>query len=44
MREALILTFSDAFPAIDCCFVVATSMVPLMRNAARAAAPSADAH
>ena len=44
MREALTLTFSDAFLAIGCCFVVATLMAPLMRKAARAAAPSADAH
>lgn len=44
MREALILAFSDAFLAIGCCFVVATLMVPLMRNAARAAALPADAH
>ena len=44
MREALTMTFADAFVAIGCCFVIATAMVPLMRKAARAAAPSADAH
>lgn len=44
MREALTLTFSDAFLVIGCCFVVATLMVPLMRKAARTVAPSADAH
>jgi DHA2 family multidrug resistance protein len=44
MREALTLTFSDAFLAIGCCFVVATLMVPLMRKAGRPVAPSADAH
>lgn len=44
MREALTLTFADAFLAIGCCFVAATLMVPLMRKAARPAGPSADAH
>ena len=44
MREALTLTFSDAFLAIGCCFVVATAMVPLLRKAGRPAGPSADAH
>ncbi len=44
MREALTLTFSDAFLAVGACFVVATVMVPLMRKTVRAAGPSADAH
>jgi DHA2 family multidrug resistance protein len=44
-REALVMTFSDAFFLIAICFVVATLLVPLMRKPAalRAAAP-ADAH
>ena len=44
MREALTLTFSDAFVVILGCFIVATLMVPLMRKVAPPAAPSADAH
>ena len=44
MREALTLTFSDAFLVIGCCFVVATAMVPLLRKAGRPVGPSADAH
>jgi DHA2 family multidrug resistance protein len=44
MREALTLTFSDAFLVIMCCFTVATLMVPLMRKVAPPKGPSADAH
>ncbi|HEV2674282.1 MAG TPA: EmrB/QacA family drug resistance transporter, partial [Aliidongia sp.] len=44
MREALTLTFSDAFLVIMLCFVVATLMVPLMRKVAPPKGPSADAH
>ena len=44
MREAQTLTFSDAFAAIGCCFVVATLMVPLMRKSGRPTGPSAEAH
>ena len=44
MREALTLTFSDAFLVIMVCFTVATLMVPLMRKVAPPKAPSADAH
>jgi DHA2 family multidrug resistance protein len=44
-REAQVQTYSDAFLAIACCFVVATLMVPLMRKAAMPKAPPpADAH
>jgi DHA2 family multidrug resistance protein len=43
-REALTLSFSDAFLVIGVCFVIATAMVPLMRKVAPPAAPSADAH
>ncbi|AIF46140.1 DHA2 family efflux MFS transporter permease subunit [Dyella japonica] len=43
-REALTLSFSDAFLVIGACFVVATAMVPLMRKVAPPAGPSADAH
>ena len=44
MREALTLTFSDAFLVIGACFVITTLMVPLMRRGGRPAGPSADAH
>ena len=44
MREALTLTFSDAFLVIMGCFTVATLMVPLMRKVAPPKGPSADAH
>lgn len=46
-REALVMTFSDAFFLIAICFVVATLLVPLMRKPAAlgaAAAAAADAH
>jgi MFS transporter, DHA2 family, multidrug resistance protein len=43
-REALTLSFSDAFLAIGVCFVIATAMVPLMRKVAPPTKPSADAH
>ncbi|WP_267226770.1 DHA2 family efflux MFS transporter permease subunit [Dyella silvae] len=43
-REALTLTFSDAFFSIMLCFAVATVMVPLMRKVQPPAGPSADAH
>ena len=44
MREALTLTFSDAFLAVMAVLLIATAMVPLMRKVAPPAAPSADAH
>ena len=44
MREALTLTFSDAFLVIMGCFTLATLMVPLMRKVAPPKGPSADAH
>ena len=44
MREALTLTFSDAFLVIMICFTAATLMVPLMRKVAPPKGPSADAH
>jgi len=44
MREALTLTFSDAFLVMMGCFALATVMVPLMRKVAPPKAPSADAH
>ncbi|GAB7546288.1 DHA2 family efflux MFS transporter permease subunit [Cupriavidus sp. 8B] len=43
-REAQTQTFGDAFLFIMVCFVVATAMVPLMREVAPPKAPSADAH
>jgi DHA2 family multidrug resistance protein len=43
-REALTLTFSDAFLVLMACFVITTAMVPLLRKVAPPAAPSADAH
>lgn len=43
-REALTMTFADAFLAVGCCFVIATLMVPLMRKVAPPKASSADAH
>jgi len=43
-REALTLSFADAFLAIGVCFVIATAMVPLMRKVAPPTKPSADAH
>jgi DHA2 family multidrug resistance protein len=43
-REALTMTFADAFLAVGCCFVIATLMVPLMRKVAPPKAASADAH
>jgi len=43
-REALTLTFADAFLMVMACFVVATAMAPLMRKVEAPKAPSADAH
>jgi len=43
-REALTMTFADAFMLIALCFLVATAMVPLMRKVAPPKGPSADAH
>ncbi|MBS7585892.1 DHA2 family efflux MFS transporter permease subunit [Ancylobacter defluvii] len=43
-REALVMTFSDAFAVIFVCFVLATAMVPLMRKVAPPKGPSRDAH
>ena len=44
LREAQVLTYSDAFFSILACFVVATVLVPLMRKVAPPQGPSADAH
>jgi len=44
LREAQVLTYSDAFFTILACFVVATVLVPLMRKVAPPKGPSADAH
>jgi MFS transporter, DHA2 family, multidrug resistance protein len=43
-REASTLAFADAFRAIMLAFVVATLLVPLLRNVMPAKAPIADAH
>jgi DHA2 family multidrug resistance protein len=43
-REASTLAFADAFRAIMLAFIVATLLVPLLRNIAAPAAPSANAH
>lgn len=43
-REALTMTFADAFLVVAGCFVLATAMVPLMRRVAPPQAPSAQAH
>jgi MFS transporter, DHA2 family, multidrug resistance protein len=44
MHEALTQTYSDAFLAISCCFLLATVMVPLMRKVAAPAAASSETH
>jgi DHA2 family multidrug resistance protein len=44
MHEALTQTYSDAFLAISCCFLVATLLVPLLKPVAAPAAPSSEAH
>ena len=43
-REALTMTFSDAFLLVMVCFVAALLFVPLLRKIAPPSAPSADAH
>jgi len=43
-REASTLAFADAFRAIMLAFVLATLLVPLLRNVAAPKTPSADAH
>jgi MFS transporter, DHA2 family, multidrug resistance protein len=43
-REASTLAYADAFRAIMIAFVIATLLVPLLRNVAPAPTPSADAH
>jgi DHA2 family multidrug resistance protein len=43
-REASTLAFADAFRAIMLAFIVATLLVPLLRNIAPPAAPSSNAH
>jgi DHA2 family multidrug resistance protein len=43
-REAQTLTYADAFLMIMACFVVTTSLVPLMRKVQPPRQPSADAH
>jgi MFS transporter, DHA2 family, multidrug resistance protein len=44
LREAQTQSFADAFFVIALCFVVATSMVPLMRRLAAPTAPVREAH
>jgi DHA2 family multidrug resistance protein len=44
LREAQTQSFADAFFVIALCFVLATTMVPLMRRLAVPVAPSRDAH
>jgi MFS transporter, DHA2 family, multidrug resistance protein len=43
-REASTLAFADAFHAIMLAFIVATLLVPLLRQVTPAKAPAADAH
>ena len=43
-REALTMTFSDAFLIVMVCFIVALAFVPLLRKIAPPPMPSADAH
>ena len=43
-REALTMTFSDAFLLVMVCFVAALLFVPLLRKITPPSAPSADAH
>jgi hypothetical protein len=43
-REASTLAFADAFRAIMLAFIVATLLVPLLRNIAAPTAPSSNAH
>ena len=43
-REALAMTFSDAFLLVMVCFVAALLFVPLLRRITPPSAPSADAH
>ena len=43
-REALTMTFSDAFLLVMVCFIAALLFVPLLRRITPPSAPSADAH
>jgi DHA2 family multidrug resistance protein len=43
-REASTLAYADAFRAIMIAFVIATLMVPLLRNVTPPSAPPADTH
>ncbi len=43
-REALTMTFSDAFLLVMVCFVAALLFVPMLRKITPPSAPSADAH
>jgi DHA2 family multidrug resistance protein len=43
-REASTLAYADAFRAIMLAFIVATFLVPLLRQVTPAKAPAADAH
>jgi MFS transporter, DHA2 family, multidrug resistance protein len=43
-REALVLTFADAYLVIAACFALAVAMVPLMRKITPPSTPSQDAH
>jgi DHA2 family multidrug resistance protein len=44
LREAQVLTYSDAFVAIAVCFAAATLMVPLMKSVAPPKGPAVEAH
>jgi DHA2 family multidrug resistance protein len=44
MREARTQTFSDVFLTIGVCLLIATALVPLMRNVTPPKAPVADSH
>ena len=43
-REASTLAYADAFRAIMLAFIVATFLVPLLRQVTPAKTPAADAH
>jgi MFS transporter, DHA2 family, multidrug resistance protein len=44
LREAQTQTFADIFLVIMACFIIATVLVPLLKNTPPPVAPSADAH
>jgi DHA2 family multidrug resistance protein len=43
-REAATLAYADAFRAIMIAFIVATLLVPLLRNVAASPAPASASH